>query len=57
MKCKKVKVSYDPISNVSLPMPNSNTVLLSILVFALPIKWEQQLKGLGFEESAFETSS
>ena len=34
--CEGVKVNYQAFSNLSLPIPNSNTLLLSIIVNQIP---------------------
>ena len=34
--CKQKKIQYEPFSNLSLPVPHQNSVLLPILVFGLP---------------------
>ena len=35
-KCHNKKVSYDPFSVISLPVPNANSLLLPIIVNTLP---------------------
>ena len=34
--CSKVKVNYQAYSNLSVPIPNANTLLLSVVVYQIP---------------------
>jgi hypothetical protein len=36
---------YEPFSNLSLPIPGSNSILLSIQIFCLPPEVRQMLRG------------
>jgi len=42
-KCRNVKVLYEPFSNISLPVPGSNSILLPILVNCLPLEVQEIL--------------
>lgn len=34
--CQKKRVKYEPFSNLSLPIPDSNSIMLTIMVVCLP---------------------